>query len=95
MNSHDVTITGYLVVLAAGVTLQLLSRFACGFDRMSFDGAQYLIRHRCVHAQAAEAHTPVLGAIDVSSAAHVANRCARIIHIQHSPTAPTTEQTGQ
>ena len=26
MNSHDVTITGYLVVLAAGVALQLLSR---------------------------------------------------------------------
>jgi hypothetical protein len=26
MNSHDVTVTGYLVVLAAGVTLQLLSR---------------------------------------------------------------------
>jgi Family of unknown function (DUF6186) len=26
MNSHDVTLTGYLVVLAAGVMLQLLSR---------------------------------------------------------------------
>ena len=26
MNSHVVTVTGYLVVLAAGVTLQLLSR---------------------------------------------------------------------
>lgn len=26
MNSHDVTVTGYLVVLAAMVTLQLLSR---------------------------------------------------------------------
>ena len=26
MNSHDVTFAGYLVVLAAGVTLQMLSR---------------------------------------------------------------------
>lgn len=25
MNSHDVTVVGYLVVLAAGVTLQLLA----------------------------------------------------------------------